>query len=89
MAFEALNEAEIQALLSGERKRKPSIYEVALNNFVQSGDAGVKVDLTQGEFIGKSAQNVVNGFRRYIKEGNVADVKAIANGDQAFLVRTA
>lgn len=90
MAVEALNATDIAALLASSRQRGQ--YDDELKKFVESGEAGVKVNLENGTFANKKAQSVKTGFEGARKrEGAPEDaqhVRVIVNEEQVYLIRT-
>lgn len=92
MAVKELDANSIQELLAKSRTR--GAYDSALSAFLDSGSAGVQVDLEDGEFSGKKSTSIMTGFKGAIKrwpekhEGAEPPVRLIQNDEQVYLVRT-
>ena len=63
-----IDAAQIQELLSRQKSRGD--YDADLREFLQSGEAGVEIDLTSGRFAGKRAKMVKVGFDNARKKTN-------------------
>lgn len=82
-----LTAEEINTLRAG--KNRSSEYRDLLNQFVQSGDAGVDIS---GTFPGKKLTNLANSFKRLTSKPEFAGVEVLhvtVNGQETLaLVRT-
>lgn len=65
---QAIDAQMIQALLSKQKSRGD--YDADLREFLNSGEAGVEIDLTSGRFAGKRAKQVKVGFDNARKKTN-------------------
>lgn len=91
----ALNLEDALAVLAGSKQRGG--YDVEFTNFLTSGEPGVVVSLTEGQFAGKKAQSVKTGFtnaqKRIAEKGTeeqkpiAANVRVILNEDKVYLIR--
>ncbi len=93
----ALTQEQIQALLANQRSRGD--YDAVLSDFLDSGEAGIQVDLESGVLAGKDAKKVKTGLDNARKRINQATgkpvfeaghaVKVIVAEDNVFLINTA
>lgn len=93
----ALTQEQIQALLANQRSRGD--YDAVLAEFLESGEAGIQVDLESGVLAGKDAKKVKTGLDNARKRINQSTgkpvfeqghaVKVIVAEDQVFLINTA
>lgn len=82
--------------LQSESKQRGQ-YDMEFGSFLNSGEAGVAIDLTQGTFAGKKAQSVKTGFenarKRVAEKGTdpekatVANVRVILHEGGVYLIR--
>ena len=92
----ALTQEQIQELLSNQRSRGD--YDAVLSDFLDSGEAGIQVDLDSGVLAGKDAKKVKTGLdnaRKRINQStgkpvfeNGHAVKVIVAEDNVFLINT-
>jgi len=68
MSTMALDPTRIQELLAGSRSRGD--YDAVLAEFLNSGQTGVEVSLTEGTFAGRRAKQVKIGFDNARKKTN-------------------
>lgn len=93
----ALTQAQIQELLANQRSRGD--YDAVLAEFLDSGEAGIQVDLESGVLAGKDAKKVKTGLDNARKRINQSTgkpvfeqghaVKVIVAEDNVFLINTA
>lgn len=93
----SLTMEQIQELLSNQRSRGD--YDAVLSDFLDSGEAGIQVDLDSGVLAGKDAKKVKTGLDNARKRINQSTgkpvfekghaVKVIVAEDNVFLINTA
>lgn len=91
----ALDQTAISALLASSSTRGQ--YNTELEAYLNSGEAGVQISLTDGTFAGKKPQSVKTGFenakKRVTEKGTdeqkatVANVRVILHEGNVFLIR--
>jgi hypothetical protein len=94
MAFVTITKEEGQDVLTSSRAR--GLYDSAIREFVESGEAAGRIDLEDGIFKAKKPQTVKTGFEsakeRWAKLANAPEELAVteirSKGGQVYLVRT-
>ncbi len=94
MAIETLPVSDLQDVLAGSKSR--GTYDAQLKEFVESGEAGGRVDLEEGIFKGKKPQTVKAGFEtakeRALKlvdaNPDLKHVEIRNKQSQVYLIRT-
>lgn len=90
-----LDQATIQALLAAGRTR--GAYGTVLQEFLESGEAGIEVDLTSGAIAGKSSKQAKTGLdsarKRTDEKGNLVyaggqNVRVIEQDGHVYLINT-
>jgi hypothetical protein len=90
LGIETLDPNAIASILGSVPER--GAYKAELKSFVDSGEAGVQVSLTEGRFQGRKPQSVKTGFETAkgaegAPEGS-ENVRVIVHEDQVYLIRT-
>lgn len=80
----ALSPDQITALLSKTRSRGD--YDTVLEEFLNSGEAGIEVDLTSGPLAGKTADQAFVGFNNARTRVNKETAKPVHEGGHAIKV---
>lgn len=90
MGITALDHDAIANLLGSVKQRGE--YDRQLKTFVESGEPGIQVSLTEGPFTNKKPNSVKTGFesaksREGAPEG-AANVRVLVHEDNVYLIRT-
>lgn len=85
----AIDDSMIAALLAGSKQR--GAYDTELKAFIESGEKGAMISLSEGTFAGKKSGSVKTGFENARKREGAPEeakqVRVIVNEDNVYLVR--